>query len=130
MYTELILGCELKKETPKEVIEVLQLMVNGDFDELKSLHEMPDGYDEEWFYIFRCGSYYFAINEPVCNIRFDRISEAYVLSTRSNLKNYGNEIEGFLEWLLPYIDSGSGAREMYAIVIYEEALEPTIYYLD
>jgi hypothetical protein len=52
-----------------------------------------------------------------------------VLSTRSNIKNYKQEIETFLEWIKPYINGGSGSRNMYAIVIYEEQDEPTIYYL-
>ena len=35
----------------------------------------------------------------------------------------------FLEWIKPFVDSGSGNRDMYAITIYEGQSEPTIYYL-
>jgi len=82
----------------------------------------------EW--LFQGGSFYFAINRPVNKMWFDDISKAYSISTRSNLKNYNNEIETFLDWIKPYINSGSGNRDMYAIVMYEEQSEPTIYYLD
>ncbi len=53
----------------------------------------------------------------------------WVLSSRSNIKNHNRDIETFLEWIKPFIDSGSGKRDMYAIKISEEQSEPTIYYL-
>ena len=49
--------------------------------------------------------------------------------TVTNIKNYESEIQTFLEWIKPFIDSGSGDREMYAITISEEQSEPTIHYL-
>lgn len=52
------------------------------------------------------------------------------ISTRSNIKNYSNDIEHFFEWIKPWIKEGSGVRNMYAIVIYECDATPTIYYLD
>jgi hypothetical protein len=75
------------------------------------------------------GSYYFGVNRAVCKMWRDDITKCYHISTRANLKNYDGDIEAFLEWMKPFIDSGSGARDMYAIVIYEECEEPTIYYL-
>ena len=60
----------------------------------------------------------------------DNITDSYVLSTRSSIKNYANEIETFLDWIKPYIESGSGYRDMYAIVTYEEDETPKIYYLN
>lgn len=123
MYTELIFGAELKKETPKNVIEDLKIMVDGDLD--KTSKEVA-----EFNRVFRISSYYFGISEPVNKIWFDDISDTWKLSTRSNIKNYGSEIESFLEWIKPWIESGSGSRDFYAIVTYEEQEEPTIYYLD
>lgn len=61
---------------------------------------------------------------------FDDIGKNWCLSSRSNIKNYNNEIDTFLRWIKPHIASGSGTNEMYAIVIYEESKRPTIYYLD
>jgi hypothetical protein len=123
MYTELIFGAALKEDTPKEVVESLQIMVDGDLE--KAPKEI-----EAFKHVFRGGSYYFGINRGVREMWFDEIGNDWRISTRSNIKNYGSEIEQFLEWVKPYLDQGSGYREFYAIVTYEEAEEPTIYYLD
>lgn len=61
---------------------------------------------------------------------YDENGSQWHISSRTNLKNYEGEIESFLQWIKPYIESGSGAKEMYAIVTYEESEEPTIYYLE
>ena len=123
MYTELIFGAELRKETPKEVIDALKYMLGE--TEIKP-NGFPINVDP---FILRCGSYYFGVNSCVNKMWLDKIDGQYHISTRSNCKNYNSEIQIFLEWIKPYIESGSGDREMYAIVIYEEASEPTIYYL-
>lgn len=125
MYTELIFGAKLKKDTPNEVIEALEYML----EEIKTKptnFPLRDG-GCEW--LFQGGSYYFAVNNSVNKMWLDNIDKQYHISTRSNIKNYKNEIETFLEWIKPHIESGSGNRDMYAIVIYEEQDEPTIYYL-
>lgn len=124
MYTELIFGASLKKDTPQTVINALKYMI-GETEEKPSNFPLPDGRCES---LFQYGSYYFAINEPVKKMWLDEIDKEWHISTRSNLKNYESEIETFLEWIKPYIESGSGNREMYAIVLYEEFDEPTIYY--
>lgn len=125
MYTELIFGAGLKKDTPEKVIEVLKYMV-GDTKEKPKDFPLPEGRCER---LFRGSSYYFGVNEPLWKMWKDDIGENWVLSTRSNIKNYGGEIEAFLEWIKPYIDGGSGYRDMYAIVTYEEDEAPKIYYL-
>ena len=125
MYTELIFGAELKKDTPKNVIEALKYII-GDTEEKPNDFPLPDGRCE---WLFRCSSYYFGVTSAVSKMWKDDISESYVISTRSNIKNYKGEIEAFLEWIKPYIDNGSGYRDMYAIVTYEEAEVPNIYYL-
>jgi hypothetical protein len=124
MYTELIFGAELKTETPEQVINALKYMI-GDIENKPEDFPLPEGRCE---WLFQTGSYYFAINESVSRIWFDNISKSWRISTRSNIKNCEGEIEAFLEWIKPYIDRGSGERDMYAIVIYEESDEPTIYY--
>lgn len=125
MYTELIFGAELKKDTPNEVIEALKYML-GEIKTKPTNFPLPDGICE---WLFQGCSYYFAINKAVSKMWLDNIDKCYHISTRSNIKNYKNEIEIFLEWIEPYINSGSGSRNMYAIVIHEEQNEPTIYYL-
>ena len=125
MYTELIFGAELKKDTPDNIIEALGYML-GETREKPKDFPLPDGRCE-WLF---CGSsYYFAINNPVNKMWRDHIDNCYHISTRSNIKNYEGEIETFLEWIKPYIESGSGNREMYAITTYEDSEEPIIHYL-
>ena len=123
MYTELIFGATLKAETPSAVIEALQYMI-GDIEDKPDNFPLPDGRCE---WLLRGRSYYFGVSEPVSKIVKNKWS--WVVSTRSNIKNYKGEIECFLEWIKPYIEVGSGARDMYAIVIYQEEETPTIYYL-
>lgn len=125
MYTELIFGAELKKDTPNQVIEALKYMI-GETKEKPSDFPLPDGRCE---WLFQGGSYYFAINNSVTKMWLHDIDKQWHISTRSNIKNYESEIETFLEWIKPYIDSGSGGRDLYAITIYEEQDTPTLYYL-
>tara|TARA_R110001592_G_scaffold362439_1_gene676218 strand:- start:196 stop:588 length:393 start_codon:yes stop_codon:yes gene_type:complete len=125
MYTELIFGADLKKDTHENVIEALKYMI-GDTEEKPKDFPLPDGRCE---WLFRGSSCYFGVNSPVSKMWKDDIGENWVLSTRSNIKNYEGEIEAFLDWIKPYIDGGSGYRDMYAIVTYEEAEAPNIYYL-
>lgn len=125
MYTELIFGASLKEDTPNNVINALKYMI-GDIADKPLNFPLPNGRCE---WLFRGGSYYFGVNNSVSKMWYDDISKGWHISTRSNIKNYENEIETFLEWIKPYIESGSGQREFYAIVTYEEQSAPTIYYL-
>jgi len=123
MYTELIFGAELKRETPKEVIETLRYMI-GDVE------EKPKNFPFESFRNpLLGGSFYFAVSTAVSKMWQEKVHGVWRISTRANIKNYDGEIEEFLKWITPWIDSGSGYNDMYAIVIYEESTEPTIYYL-
>lgn len=125
VYTELIFGADLKKDTPDAVIEALKYMI-GDTEEKPKDFPFSDG-RSEW--LLRGSSYSFGVSSSVNKMWKDDIGGNWVLSTRSNIKNYGGELEAFLEWIKPYIDGGSGYRDMYAIVTCEEAEAPNIYYL-
>ena len=103
MYTELILGAELNKDTPKLVIDSLKYMI-GETEEKPDEFPLPDGRCE---WLLQGGSYYFAVSSPVSKMWKDEIDRCWHISTRSNIKNYSNEIETFLEWLEPYSDEGS-----------------------
>ena len=151
MYTEFIFGCSLKKETPKVCIDALDYVING--AEKKPKYENPLTYAEKKFnlnYIERTTpieelrafidlynlerlllscSYYFDA-PPVKKFYFDDIDKCYHISTRSDLKNYTNQIDTFIDYIRPYIDGGSGTRDVFAYVMYEEQAFPTIYALD
>jgi hypothetical protein len=132
-YTELILGARLKEKTPIEVIEILSFMI-GERESLTSesnfyLEQL--GLDEDDLgYILYSSSYYFGVSETHSVLLYDEIIKCYHISLRSNCKNYENQIERFLKWLKPYIDKGSGKRDMYAIVTLEDAMDSDIYYLN
>lgn len=121
MYTELIFGASLHENTPSEVIETLRYMI-GDIEKPKNLL-----FDSERNPLLG-SSYYFGVNEPVNKMWFDDIDKCWHISTRCNIKNYDQDIQNFLKWIEPHIDSGSGNKDMYAIVIYEGSSEPKIYY--
>lgn len=126
MYTEIIFGASLKSDTPKQVIDALKYMI-GETKEIPEDFPFEEG---RHYYLFNSASYYFGICEPVCKMWFDEIGKNWILSARSNIKNYCNEIETFIEWIKPFIESGSGKRNMFAVVTYEEQEEPTFYYKD
>lgn len=127
MYTEIIFGAELKKSIPEDVVKVIQKMVDG--DELgASAPDHPFFKSQRNWLLRSGGSYYFpGTVEP--KFWKDEISDQWYLHFRTNIKDYDSEIEKFLDWIKPYINSGVGTRDFYAIVTYEEDEEPTIYYL-
>ena len=129
MYTELIFGASLKPDTPELVIDSLKYMMETGPKPVGFLFSEIDGFSHyDW--LFQRSSYLFGVCKPVSKMWFDNIGKNWRLSVRCNIKNYNKEIEQFLNWIEPHIESGSGNRNMYAIVIYEEQNEPTIYYLE
>lgn len=152
MYTEFIFGCELRKDTPRECIEALDYVING--EKKKPKYKKPKNYVQKEFnenYIertlseeeikafinkynleslFWSSSYYFGAANPVHCFRYDNISRAYHISTRADLKN-GRRIEDFIEYIKPYVKSASGyPHHIFAYVHYEEDPFPTMYGMD
>jgi hypothetical protein len=126
MYTELIFGARLHENTPPEIIETCKYLFDIDHDKSKVIQDFCDMRNP----VNGSGSYYFGVIDPVAKMWFDKISKAWHLSSRCNIKNYEDEIETFLDWIKPHIADGSGMRDMYAIVMYEESAEPEIHYLE
>lgn len=152
MYTEFIFGCELRKDTPRECIEALDYVINGEKKNPK--YENPQNYEEKEFnenYIertlseeeiksfinkydfgrlFCSSSYYFGAANPTHRFCYNHISDAYHISTRADLKN-GRRIEDFIEYIKPYVKSASGyPHHIFAYVHYEEDPFPTMYGID
>ena len=127
MYTEFVFGAELKKDVPEEVINILKSL----FLQVELNVTLPD------HNFFKCGrwslissmcSYYFGYPRPLSNLYFDDISKTYRLAIRSSIKNYNNEIENFINWINPYIESGSGVNDFLGYSIYEEDEKPELYF--
>ena len=124
MYTELHFNSELKKDTPKEVIEILKYMI-GERENSPDLPEHPLFKTERWDYMLRSDSYYFDADTN-STLRFDEISNDYYLCIRCNLKNYSSEIQHFIDWIMPHLDKYEG--EFLGFYRYEESEEPTLIY--
>lgn len=122
MYTQLTLAVELKKD--KEMLDILNKMIKMDYSELTLLSAHPLFECPRVSCIFHCGSYYFNA-EPFVKLVDNEIRTT--LTTCFNLKNYDDEIQKFLDWLCPYIET-EGYIGTYR---YEEEFEPTnIYKVD
>jgi len=124
MYTEIYINVDLKKDTPDDVIGVLKAMC----------HMLPDqecsdvlaDYPDRWICLFSNLSYY----TPFTNCRFlefDDIGNQWSLLGKGDIKNYGNEIEEFFEWIMPWIDGNVG--DFIGYQRYEEDQLPTLHTL-
>lgn len=124
-YTEIIFGARLKKSTPKNIIDTLRFVANGPKQDINE-EDPVIVYDKELivkyhlYSVMRSASYYFGVCGPVSKMWFDKISGEWVLSFRANCKNYDSQLEEFVKWIKPYIRSGTGEGDIYAIITPEE----------
>lgn len=127
MYTEMVLAIELQKDAPEEVVTILKYLTQEDYDPEHSFEKPGHSffYCERWKLIFRGDSYYFD-GETHSIFKFDDVSNTWFLTTRSNVKNYGGELELFCEWLAPYIQT----REFAGHTRYEGCEEPILLYFN
>lgn len=125
MYTELYIACRIRGDVPIEVINILNHMFSVDAE--------PEKLPEHDF--FKChrwgclgtGSSYYFVPESVSCFRRDSINSGYTLISRSDLKNYDDEIAKFIDWIKPYIEG-----EPYDHIghyRYEENDKPTLLFL-
>ena len=127
MYTELMLGVELKTETPEIVINILKGMSGKDEDIIEEMVKnniLPTHTlfkTARWTWMLRSDSYYFD-TLPTVQFEYDEICNAYYLTVITNLKNYNNEIEHFIDWITPYVATKGFA----GYKRYEEDEHPTL----
>lgn len=103
MYTELYLRCDLRVDTPKEVIDLLRAMVMGDEDPPETT---PFGGGRRPWMLRSASHYHF----PLAKSSMDRsdIFDCWYLFIRCDLKNYDDEIGDFLRWVAPYLNACDG----------------------
>lgn len=106
-YTELVMGFSLKPETEKEIIELLKYKLEND---LKKHSE------------------YFGVNKSHNVIRYDELFNQYIVLIRCSLKNYGHQIQDFIEWIMPHVNRGSGENDLLGYYMHEEDEIPTMIY--
>lgn len=121
MYTELNIGVALVKDVPKDVVDILNYMLDGG-SEVKT-PEHPFFYTSRWRMLFTCDCYYFD-GRADSSMEYDNIDHMYHLNVRSSLKNYDDEIEKFLSFIEPYLDTDGFLGYMR----YEECDDPTLIY--
>ena len=115
MYTELYLACNLKKDTPENILNWLKGDTETPFTQLKNTRLEKNN--------MKYSSYYFYA-QPHQEITYDSISKSYHLLLLFNLKNYDNEIHKLLICVMPYIDAYEG--EHLGHTRYEEDRIPTL----
>lgn len=124
MYTEMVLNCTVKGDTPADVLAVLRYMFNDD----DRPDENPDHAFfrcDRWPMLGGCSSHYF-IPFALSKIESPTYVRDHYLSTRSDLKNYDGEIDKFVDWVWPYVDASPG--DFLGYKRYEEDDHPTLLY--
>lgn len=130
MYTDFCFDCELKADTPPEVITLLQAWMDNAMGHYAGVHRpLPDHAlfrTPRWHMIGWCGSAYFSA-QP--HRSFEKLYDStWTLNIRSNHKNYDNEIELFIDWINPYIVAAEG--DFLGFYRYEENQHPTLIFYE
>lgn len=126
MYTELVFGCSLKKDAPDEVVNILRYLSDNNDAYESFLPQHPFFNCNRWRLIGSNSSCYFG---GASHFQFivDSIM-GYRISLRCNIKNCDNEIQKFIDWIMPYVNYGAGYNELLGYYIYEKDIEPTLIY--
>jgi hypothetical protein len=124
MYTELFISTRIKDDP--NIISVLRNMLGMDESEpAPKLPNHPLFLTDRWHSMLVCSSHYF-VPASMHRFEYNTIGKYWVLISRSDFKNYDNEINLFIDWIRPYLDVYTG--EMIGYYRYEEDKEPTILY--
>lgn len=126
MYTQLHLGVRLKKNLGDANKDIINFMLGEQESEPVELPQHELFNHSRWQYMLQCDSYYFEYKTTHL-FKYDEIGDCYWFNVTCNLKNYENEIELFLNWLLPYIEE---EHCMIGYFRYEENSMPAIITLD
>jgi len=129
MYTELNLAVALKPDLPESVENILNMMKTP--DEYIEPSDLPDHLffkTGRWYWFLHAsGSYYFPYpNRAYTDFYFDQIAKQWYFNCRVNFKNYSREIQLFLDWLAPYVESRGCVGHMF----YETWALPRLIILD
>lgn len=126
MYTEFHFNAKLNKDVPQEVINVLRFML-GELETQPELPAHPLFQTERWSFMLKCDSNFFDA-DTLSTLRFDEFfSGRYYLCIRCNFKNYHDEINKFISWIMPYLDKLPGS--FLGFSRYEETEQPTLIFM-
>lgn len=125
MYTELVLKCRIKEDTSQEVLTVLHYLFKNRLVGATPL-DHPFFKAPRWTMIGNSSSFYHHPEAVSDLYEFDQPNRGVYIFSRSDLKNYDNEIALFLDWINPYLDHMPG--ECIGWTWYEEEEQPTLIY--
>lgn len=122
MYTEFHFNVELKKDVPQNVLDVLYYMIGeSEMPQHIPSHDLFN--TDRWEGMLHNDSYYFPADTH-SSLRYDDISRSHYLCIRTNLKNYSNEIQLFIDWIEPYC--ATRHDDFLGFYRYEESHLPTL----
>jgi len=124
MYTELYLSLSIRGDIPADAREALYFLF-GDGDQPTTWpdHEAFTKERVTCGLLGRGNSFYF-VPRSVKLFDHETINDTYVLISRSDIKNYEEEIEAFLDWLGQYVHTP--CDEHVGHIRYEEDHRPTL----
>lgn len=111
MYTEIVAGFSLRPDAPEEVVRALHIICGDEFSE-GPLPEHELFTKSRWKLFGRCSSYSFGFSSSHSTIQRDSLDRQWIVAIRADIKNYDREIEAFFDWIRPYVESGSGSRDL------------------
>ena len=117
MYTEIYVNADLKKETPKEIIDTLGDLCRG---------WQPNGFPSRSGMLFNNGSCY-TPSTYVRSLTYDEILRQWSFLGKGDLKNYSGEVEHFFNWLMPWVDGLPG--DFVGYHRYETDQKPTLVFI-
>lgn len=122
MYTEFVFKGEIRKTVDPVVMSVLSYLFNGN-DRPDTLPDHPFFSCDRWSSIGSCSSFYH--HPRSINSWYDvGYSDTIYIFSRSDLKNYDDEISLFVDWVKPHLDVLPGCCIGWSW--YEECDEPTL----
>lgn len=122
MYTELNLGVCFIEKCPQNVIDILKYMLDNDLP-APMVPNHPLFKTSRWDFMLVCDSCYFDSHVD-SSIQYKDYLDQYYLNVRCNLKNYDQEIEHFLNFIQPYLET----EGFLGYMRYEEDDDPTLIY--
>jgi hypothetical protein len=118
MYSGLKMNVELKQNTPSDVLCILKYMIDNEIEK-PTIPNHPLFATERWCLMLRSFSAYFPTATKSELIYKD---STYLLNIQCNFKNYDNELEKFVDWIRPYIETKGVIGHSH----YEENEEPEL----
>lgn len=108
MYTELVVKFNVRDDIPDDVFNMINYLFGNRSGGVPDIPVHDFFKTQRWEFIGTCGSFYHhpeALSQVYAPVWSPR--DLYVFS-RSDLKNYGNEIDLFVDWITPYVRAEPG----------------------